>query len=380
MAQQNRKQARRSQPASTHPHFPALVTAWFAALLGLGSLAVKSSLIDAQILASRFDTLIPFAAPPLGITGRIVLAVLCAAIGAVIGAGIARLVAPRKGDTGEPRAVAAFELAGHAEPPAAVDLAPEAWPVPQVALPDVPTVTARQYDLPEPGVAETKADTAAPPEVRPLASNPIRQTANLPEGSGAQRIATGNLGDLSPVEMLERLALSIQQRERSGPAAPSVTVTYAPKIVPGTSAPPARTAIDGAVWSNPEAIPQEREIGFDDFDGFGDFGEEAEHARLQPPSLASQPLATLTPMAKYAEGEVDTGEDEEYEAEDDVCEEVYSSLLRVSRPADPTLRLMSGASAENVGQSGGDAPEPEADSEPAPGGRLAKLQRLSRDG
>ena len=180
--------------------------------------------------------------------------------------------------------------------------------------------------------------------------------------------------------MLERLALSIQQRERSGPAAPSVTVTYAPKIVPHTAASQARAALDGAVRSNPEAIPQEREIGFDDFDGFGAFGEEAEPARLQPPSLASQRLATLTPMAQYDVGEVDTGEDEEYEAEDDVCEEVYSSLLRASRPADHTLRFTAGASAENAGQSSGDVPEPEADSEPAPGGRLAKLQRLSRDG
>ena len=370
MAQQNRKQARRSQPASTHPLFPALVTAWFAALLGLGSLAVKPSLIDAQILASRLDTLIPFAAPPLGMTGRLVLAVLFAAIGAIVGAGIARVLAPRKLDAVERCTDAASDLAEPAEPPADSELAPEAWSLPEVALPAVP----------EQDNTETEADPSPFLEVQPPASNPISQTEKLPEGSGAQRIATGDLGDLSPVEMLERLALSIQQRERSGPAAPSVTVTYAPKIVPNTSESQARAAIDEAVRTNDAPIAQEREIGFDDFDGFGDFGKEAEHARLQAPSLASQRLATLTPMAQYAVGEVDTGEDEEYEAEDDVCEEVYSSLLRASRPADPTLRLMSGASAENAGQSGGDAPGPDAEGEPVPGGRLAKLQRLSRDG
>ncbi len=336
MAQQNRNQARRSQPASTHPLFPALVTAWFAALLGLGSLAVKPSLIDAQILASRLDTLVPFASPPLSMTGRIVLALLFAAIGAIVGAGVARLVAPRILDADEGHTIAApdethphalalygFELAEQEAPPAASELALEQFdePVPATEAVDIPLV-----------ITEPEAEPAAFLEVQPLASTPIRQAAKLPEGSGAQRIASGDLGDLSPVEMLERLALSIQQRERSGLAAPSVTVTYAPQIVPET------------------------------------------------PASASQPLAALTPMAQYAVGDVDADEDEEYEAENDVCEDVYSSLLRASRPADPGLRPAAGAYAENAGQSDGEAPGSDPEIEPAPGGRLAKLQRLSRDG
>ncbi len=332
MAQPNHKQARSSPPASTHPLFPALVTAWFAALLGLGSLAVEPSLIDAQILASRLDTLVPFATPPLSMTGRIVLALLFAAIGAIVGAGVARLVAPRKRDADEGHTVAApdetdphalalygFELAEQEAPAGASDLALEQFdePVPATEAADIPQV-----------ITEPEAE----PATQPLASIPIRQPAKLPEGSGAQRIASGDLGDLSPVEMLERLALSIQQRERSGLAAPSVTVTYAPQIVPET------------------------------------------------PASASQPLAALTPMAQYAVGDVDADEDEEYEAENDVCEEVYSSLLRASRPADPGLRPATGAYAENAGHSDGEAPGSDPEIEPAPGGRLAKLQRLSRDG
>lgn len=372
MAQQNRKQGRRRQPASTHPLFPALVAAWFAALLGLGSLAVKPSLIDAQILASRLDTLVPFAAPPLSMTGRIVLAVLFAAIGAIVGAGVARLIAARKLDADEGHTVAApdetdpralalsgFQLAEQEAPPAASDLALEQFdePVPATEAADIPLV-----------ITETEAEADAFLEVPPLAFTPIRQVAKLPEGSGAQRIASGDLGDLSPVEMLERLALSIQQRERSGPAAPSVTVTYAPKIVPDSRESPASSAV------------RNRQIGFDDFKDFGDFGEAAELARLQTPSLASQPLATLTPMTQYAVGEVDADDDEEYEAENDVCEDVYSSLLRASRPADPGLRLTASASADTAGQSDSEARRPDPETEPAPGGRLAKLQRLSRDG
>ena len=373
MAQQNRKQARRSQPASTHPQFGALVTMWFAALFGLGSLAVKPSLIEAQILASRLDTLIPFVAPPLSMTGRIVLAVLFAAIGAIVGAGVARLIAPAKVGAGESCTVAAphetdphalalygFELAEPAEAPAADDLAPKTGSAPEVAVPDVPAVSALVHDVLEDGLAavvptDAEAEPAAFLDVRPLESTSIRHAAKLPEGSGAQRIASGALGDLSPVEMLERLGLSLQQRDRGGAAAPSVTVTYA-------------------------ATPQEREIGFGDFDDFCDLREEAEPARLPTPSLAFQPLATLTPMARYAAGDVDTDEDDESEGENDVCEEVYSSLLRASRPADPGLRLTSGGHAENGGQSGGEAPGPDLEIELAPGGRVAKLQRLSRDG
>ncbi len=377
MAQQNHKQARRSQPASTHPLFPALVTVWFAALLGLGILAVEPSLIDAQILASRLDTLVPFASPPLSMTGRIVLALLFAAIGAIVGARVARLVAPRKRDADEGHTVAAadetdphalalcgFELAEQEAPPAASDLALEQFdePVPATEAADIPQV-----------ITEPEAEPAGFLEVQPLASTPIRQAAKVPEGSGAQRIASGDLGDLSPVEMLERLALSIQQRERSGLAAPSVTVTYAPQTVP-------EAAIRPMLRPNDSAMPRDRQIGFDDFDNFRQFGEEAEHFQLRTPSSASPPLAALTPMAQYAVGDVDAEEGEEYEAENDVCEEVYSSLLRASRPADPGLRPATGAYAENAGQSDGESAGSDSEIEPAPGGRLAKLQRLSRDG
>ena len=75
---------------SSHPLFPAIVALWFGALLGLGSLAIRASLIEAVIGATHLDKLIPAAAPPLGMTGRILVALGLAALGALMGAVLAR--------------------------------------------------------------------------------------------------------------------------------------------------------------------------------------------------------------------------------------------------------------------------------------------------
>ncbi|MEP7222521.1 MAG: hypothetical protein ABI673_07625 [Novosphingobium sp.] len=77
--------SRKKLPISRHPLFPAMVCLWFAALFGLGSLAIRPSLLENAVLALHIDTLVPAAAPPLGITARIILALAMFAVGAVIG-------------------------------------------------------------------------------------------------------------------------------------------------------------------------------------------------------------------------------------------------------------------------------------------------------
>ena len=80
-----KRQPANAQPISAHPLFPAVVALWFGALFGLGSLAVRPSLLENLVLQSHIDLVIPAAAPPLGITARILLALVMAALGAVLG-------------------------------------------------------------------------------------------------------------------------------------------------------------------------------------------------------------------------------------------------------------------------------------------------------
>lgn len=91
MAKQKRKPA--SKPITSHQLFPAVVALWFGALFGLGSLAVRPSLLESVVMASRIDLVIPAAAPPLGVTARILLALGLAAVGSAIGLIIARRLA-----------------------------------------------------------------------------------------------------------------------------------------------------------------------------------------------------------------------------------------------------------------------------------------------
>ena len=91
----------KAKPVTAHPLFPAVVALWFGALFGLGSLAIRVGLLETVVLASRIDTVIPAAAPPLGVSARILLALVLAALGALIGATIARRIARPKPEVRE---------------------------------------------------------------------------------------------------------------------------------------------------------------------------------------------------------------------------------------------------------------------------------------
>jgi hypothetical protein len=82
-----------SQPISRHPLFPAIVALWFGALFGLCSVAIRPALIEQVVLATGVDSLLPMAAPPLGTTARILIALTMTAIGGAIGAVVARRIA-----------------------------------------------------------------------------------------------------------------------------------------------------------------------------------------------------------------------------------------------------------------------------------------------
>jgi hypothetical protein len=117
VANTNRKSAQ-GKPISSHPLFPAVIALWFGALFGLGSLAIRPSLIEAAVLKTGLDLIVPAAAPPLGMTARILIALIMAALGAAIGATLAlrlnrpkTVVRERKRNAANPGAAAEAEAA-----------------------------------------------------------------------------------------------------------------------------------------------------------------------------------------------------------------------------------------------------------------------------
>lgn len=98
MAKQKRKPAAQSTPIIRHPLFPAVVALWFGALFGLGSLAIRPGLIESLVLKTHLDTLIPAAAPPLGVTARICIALALAVLGGLLGAKFSQFITRPKPD------------------------------------------------------------------------------------------------------------------------------------------------------------------------------------------------------------------------------------------------------------------------------------------
>lgn len=100
MAKPKRKASNRT-PVTRHQLFPAVMALWFGALFGLGSLAVRPSLLEEFVIKSRIDLLIPAAAPPLGMTARMLVALALAVLGAMLGTLIARHIARPKSEAYE---------------------------------------------------------------------------------------------------------------------------------------------------------------------------------------------------------------------------------------------------------------------------------------
>jgi hypothetical protein len=83
---------RSPRPITAHHLFPVGIALWFGALFSLSSLAVRTELFEAMVMASRIDQLLPAASPPLGHTARLVLAASFGIIGATVGLLLARLL------------------------------------------------------------------------------------------------------------------------------------------------------------------------------------------------------------------------------------------------------------------------------------------------
>lgn len=80
-------------PISAHPLFPAVVAVWFAALFGLGSGVLPNVLFERFFGLTGISELFPAAAPPLGVTFRILLSLSFGIAGALAGFVLARRLA-----------------------------------------------------------------------------------------------------------------------------------------------------------------------------------------------------------------------------------------------------------------------------------------------
>lgn len=86
---------RKPKPITAHPLFPVVTALWFATFFGLGSFAIAPTLLEGPVVALGIPALIPAAAPPLGFTARVMLALAMLIAGGAIGYMLGRKLGPR---------------------------------------------------------------------------------------------------------------------------------------------------------------------------------------------------------------------------------------------------------------------------------------------
>lgn len=192
--------ASRSQaqlPLSRHPLFPMVVALWFAALLGLGSLAIRASVLERIVLATHLDLAIPAAAPPLGFTARMLLSLVLTCGGALLGYVLARRI-------GQSAAAAPAARRTRAAAPVVVaDAAPDADSYTDDGE-DLARLEAARADQPRRRRALTAEDDtapAAPLELAPLPGSAGESPVQAPVSVLTPRVL--NFGDLEPMPPLD---------------------------------------------------------------------------------------------------------------------------------------------------------------------------------
>ena len=277
-----RAKGNRNRSITRHPLFPAIVALWFAALLGLGSFALSTSLLERLVLATHIDAVVPAAAPPLGMTARLALALLLGLVGAAIGFTLAR----RLGGSAEKPAPQVFKVAD-------TDLAPFApVPAPAATQAELPAPTERLAELiaeamtapaaePAPAapiVSEAEVPVAidGPVMMRPAESRtaeiapvvvPVEiepepvaaEPAAVPPRTAAQRIAAADLADLSHVELVERLAIALQRRRDRREDGDETAHEPASPVLQFPDLADRRAAHEAVPLPTPRAAPQQTE-------------------------------------------------------------------------------------------------------------------------
>lgn len=181
-------------PIRAHPAFPLIVAVWFSALLGIGSLMVPTVMLEKLIEPTGASLIIPAAQPPLGSTAQLIFALAAAALGAAIGLIVARAISaiPAK---------PAAASSGKAKKPIVPheELGSDSLDQPiqdnAIAFADEPAFRAPAAEFAEAEFTDREdiPDEGLSPVSRWLIARP--------------------LDELGTLELVERLALSLQRRE-----------------------------------------------------------------------------------------------------------------------------------------------------------------------
>jgi hypothetical protein len=408
--------ARRS--ITSHPLFPVIVVLWCGALFGMASLAIRTEWIEGAVVAAGIDGVVPMAAPPLGKTARILIALLATGLGCLVGLLVMRRFSNPRAEAPAPvrrrnssptveEAASPVSLFGGArrgesddaeqeaeraeEAPAApagrrrrFTMAREEQPEAANAAPTAQILNVADLDLdsfepdadaprwvrnidqdaavvdaPETAesrtsslfdsyarrlspIASAEATIAAPgfellsqpvaddltaAEDAPLqaapatARPPVMDLRPRAHGSAAERIASAPLDDLSHVELLERLALTIERRRAALRAAAEAAATApAPEPAPAQrdDAPAPAVEAEPAPLLPAALRPVDLDV------------EAYEHEPL--PGYVPPRHIGLNAAAAETRKLAMPGAD----GDDDVLAEGYSSLRNLSRPAAPT--------------------------------------------
>lgn len=181
------RKRRRAAPVTAHRLFPAFAAIWFAALFGLGSLAIPGSLLGAVVLKTGLPAIVPAAAPPLGFTAHLLVAFALTAFGAALGLALALRLRPK----------------GKAQVRRAAPVAPAAAPEPEAAYkvrardahPDAPP--RRPLVLTE-ALVDPLAEEAIEPEPEPETFAPLLRRKPRPASAEPAVEATPYIPEYTP--------------------------------------------------------------------------------------------------------------------------------------------------------------------------------------
>lgn len=182
-AEKGRKGSKRPAAQSSvtsHRLFPAFGALWFAALFGLGSLAISSAVLGKLVMAMGLPALVPAAAPPLGLTAHLLVALALTVVGAALGLVLGMRLRPKTAN-------------------AAVDAGPAPFPAPFAAQDDqagVPKVRARDAHPDAPPRRPLVLTEAFADPVEPFTEDLM--VPAVPGGHRSQGLATSGAAEPAP--------------------------------------------------------------------------------------------------------------------------------------------------------------------------------------
>jgi hypothetical protein len=368
LAKQDRK-VPQGKSITSHRLFPAIIALWFGALFGLSSLAIRPGLLESLVVSAHFDSIIPAAAPPLGITARILLGLVVAALGSLLGLAIGRGIVRTTSKTArKPDNAALTDDAVSLRPRDAHPDAPARWPI--SAHDEIGDTEFGETELPtEPVLAGRRRSLTIPEhddshDFSPLTGGAaqILDLADLTfcdPDEGTETLDNLTQPDLECASELAGQAECIEESELTAVAGSSPThepaalnlVSLVDRLAQSMERRRMRDAERAsAAVARSEATETEIEVLTAPIDlsishNTGQVDEHNAFANIPPKRMIRLP--SLTPASGLAAED----ENDEQDDEDKVDEsEGYSSLLNLSRIAAPrqTLAQIAGEPAPPV--------------------------------